>query len=146
MKLLKRLTSFVPAAALALALSACATGATFSDMQSKIPPLGADNGRIYIYRTALIGAAIQPSVKVNGETVGDAVPDGFLYVDRPAGDYKISTSTEVERDLSLSLAPGQTRYVRLAMSMGFFAGHVSPELVDDAEGQRDISALHYAGK
>lgn len=146
MRLPKYLLNLVLVCGVALALSACASGPSFMEMQSKIPPLAPGQGRIFIYRTALLGAAIQPSVTVNGEAVGHAVPGGFFYVDRAPGDYKISASTEVERDLSLQLAAGQTRYVRLAMSMGFVAGHVSPELVEDAEGQKDVSGLNYAGK
>jgi hypothetical protein len=130
----------------ALAVSGCASGPKYADMQPNIQAPSGENGRIYVYRTSVFGAAIQPSVKINGEVVGDAVPDGFFYVDRPPGNYKITTTTEVERDLSLALEPGQTRYVRLAISMGFFAGHVSPELVDSTEGQKDISTLHYTGK
>lgn len=131
---------------LALSMAACASGPTFSEMSGKIPTLDGGNGRIYVYRTTALGAALQPSVKVNGEVVGDAVPRGFFYVDRPAGSYKITTSTEVERNLSLTLDSGQTRYVRLGISIGFLVGHVYPELVDDAEGQKDIADLHYTGK
>ena len=131
---------------LGLLVAGCASGPTLSEMSASIPPVGASDGRFYIYRTTGAAAAIQPSVKVNDEVVGDAVPRGFFYVDRPAGSYKISTSTEVERTLSLTLEPGQVRYVRLGISMGFFVGHVYPELVDDAEGKDDIASLHYTGK
>ena len=103
-------------------------------------------GRIYIYRTSILGAAIQPDVKVNGDVVGSAVPNGFFYVDLKPGNHEIVTSTEVDRKLSLSLEKGETRYVRLNISMGFFVGHVYPELVDPEEGRKEIQDLHYTGK
>lgn len=127
-------------------LAGCATsGATYTELQPKLMPPAEGQGRIYIYRTIVLGAAVQPSVKVNGTVVGSAVPQGFVYVDRPAGNYTISTETEVERTLSLTLAPGQVRYVRLNISIGFFVGHVYPELVDDAEGKADIAGCHLTG-
>jgi len=146
MNIPKRIANLAAFCVLCLMLAACAGGPRFSEMSGNIPNLGADNGRIYIYRTTVLGAAIQPDVRVNGVVVGSAAPQGFFYVDRPPGNYKISTSTEVDRDLSLTLESGQTRYVRLGISMGFFVGHVYPELVDDAEGKQDISTLHYTGK
>ena len=124
-------------------LAGCATsGQTYSQLQTNLTPPAEGQGRIFIYRTIVLGAAVQPSVKVNDAVVGSAVPRGFFYVDRPAGDYTISTATEVTRTLSLTLAPGQVRYVRLNIGMGFFVGHVWPELVEDAEGQKDIADCH----
>lgn len=128
-----------------LLLAACATGKNFSEMAQAIPAVPPDKGRIYIYRTAVLGMAVQPSVKVNDEVVGSAVPRGFFYVDRPPSDYRISTATEVERTLSLTLEPGQVRYVRLAIAMGFFVGHVFPELVEDSTGQAEIADCRYTG-
>lgn len=129
-----------------LLLAACASGPQFSQMQDNMPALSAGNGRIFVYRSTILGAAIQPSVKINGEVVGSAVPQGFFYVDRTPGDYEISTITEVTRTLSLRLDAGQARYVRLDISMGFFVGHVYPELVEDAVGLAEIKTLHYIGK
>lgn len=121
--------------------SGCATsGKTFTEAQGGLPPIATGQGRIFLYRTSVLGAAVQPSVKVNDAVVGSAVPRGFFFVDRPAGDYKISTSTEVERTLSLTLVPGQVRYVRLNIGMGFFVGHVWPELVEDTEGLSEIGS------
>ena len=127
-------------------LAGCATsGTTYADLQQKLGPPAAGQGRIFIYRTAVIGMAVQPSVKLNDVVVGSAVPLGFMYVDRPAGDYTISAATEVTRTLSLTLAPGQIRYVRLGISFGFFVGHVYPELVDSTEGAADIANCHLVG-
>ncbi|HVM81812.1 MAG TPA: DUF2846 domain-containing protein [Stellaceae bacterium] len=124
-------------------LAACASGPKFSEVQEKLAARPADSGRIYVYRTAIIGAAVQPAVKLNGEVIGSAVPQGFFYVDRPAGTYEVSTATEVTRNLSLTLEPGQTRYVRLGISIGFVVGHVYPELVDDTVGSAEIQQCHY---
>lgn len=143
---MKALPQLFALAALALAMTGCATsGPRFSELKSSTPPLAADQGRIYVYRTAVMGAAVQPSVQVNGEKVGSAVPKGFFYLDRPPGNYEITTTTEVKRSLSLTLDPGQTRFVRLGISMGFFIGHVFPELVDNGSGEREIEKCHFTG-
>ncbi len=88
---------------------------------------------------------MQPKVQLNGEPVGKAVPKGFFYIDRPAGNYTISASTEAERSLSLNLAAGEEKYVRLEMKMGVFAGHVKPVLVDTSEGMEELKKTKYIG-
>ena len=92
-----------------------------------------------------MGAAVRPKVKINGEVVGEAISHGFFFIDRDPGEYTIMTSTEVDRSLSLSLDAGQTRYVRLSISIGFFVGHVYPELVDTSVGEEEIKELSYTG-
>jgi hypothetical protein len=127
-------------------LVACATsGPKFSEMAGTMTALKPDMGRIYFYRTALLGAAVQPDVRLNGEVVGKAVPNGFFYVDAPPGNYQVATETEVERKLTFTLDPGQARYVRLNISMGFMVGRVYGELIDEAKGQEEIADLRYTG-
>jgi hypothetical protein len=128
-----------------LFLACASSGAKYVELNPTIPTKP-DTGRIFIYRTILLGAAVQPAVKINGEVVGSAVPNGFFYVDRPPGNYEIMTSTEVDRKLSLTLDKSETRFVRLNISMGFFAGHVYPELVDSASGENEIQDCRYTGK
>ena len=127
-------------------VAGCASGPKFSEVSSSISEVMPDKGRIYFYRTAVVGAAVQPAVRLNDEVVGKAVPNGFFYVDRNPGDYKITTSTEVERHLSLILDEGQTRYVRFNISMGFFVGHVYPELVENEIGKNEIKKCSYIGQ
>jgi Protein of unknown function (DUF2846) len=136
----------VMAVVTSLLLSACATSTPkYSEMAASMGAAKSDMGRIYFYRTVLLGFAVQPEVRLNGEVVGRAVPNGFFYVDRPAGNYEVATSTEVERKLTFTLDAGQVRYVRLNISMGFFAGHVYGELVDEAKGQSEIADVRYTG-
>jgi hypothetical protein len=133
--------------AMTLIVAGCATsGPKYLEMVPNMTKLSPDMGRIYIYRTTVLGAAIQPDVKVNGEVVGSAVPNGFFYVDRSSGTYEIMTSTEVDRRLTLTLDKGEARFVRLNISMGFFVGHVYPELVEPLKGEKEIEDCRYIGK
>ena len=134
---------FLFAAVLALAITGCASGPRFSAMHSSEAPIPPGDGRVYIYRPSAFGAAVQPHVMLNGEAVCRAVPHGYIYVDRPAGHYEIVTTTEVKRTLNFSLAPGQVRYVRLDISMGFAVGRVAAELMDDQLGAKQIRGCHF---
>ena len=128
-------------------LIGCATsGPKFIEMKNAISNISPDTGRIYLYRPSFLGAAIRPNVKLNGDVIGEAVSWGFFYVDRKPGNYEIVTSTEVDRKLSLTLDKGQTRYVRLNIGLGFFVGHVYPELVETAVGEKEIQGCRYIGE
>ena len=129
-----------------LFLGGCATkGPSFSEMAPSISEVSANTGRIYFYRTTVFGAALQPEVKINNEVVGKATARGFFYADKEPGNYEITTSTEVKRKLSLILEEGQSRFVRFGVSMGFFVGHVYPELVSPEEGKLEIQNCKYTG-
>ena len=126
-------------------LAACASGPSYSEVKSSIPSLASDKGRIYFYRSnSMVGAAIQPNITLNGVVVGDSEPGGFFYVDRPADKYEAVCGTEVDRKASFMLDAGQERYIKTTISMGMMVGHVTPELVDPAEGTAAIQELHYA--
>jgi hypothetical protein len=145
--MMKSLKKVIFALTVSLLLAGCATsGLKYSEFKPTVSNVNPDDARIYIYRTTVLGAAVQPEVKLNGEVVGRAVPRGFFYVDRKPGGYEITTTTEVERKLSLTLDKGQTRYVRLNISIGFFAGHVYPELIENDVAQKEIQDCRYTGE
>ncbi len=136
-------------AAMALALlSACASGPKFSEVEKTFPQVAANQGRIWFYRSGtMFGAGIQPDVVLNVVKVGDSVPGGFFYVDRPAGNYEVLLSTEVERKVTFTLAPRQERYIRMTVGLGVIVYRVYPELVDPAEGRKEIvDASHIGSK
>jgi hypothetical protein len=143
---MKRSARFAVMILLIVALTACAKGAKFSEVNPNLASENPDWGRIFFYRPSSFGAALQPDVMLNGEKVGQAISWGFFYVDRPAGNYECVTSTEVKRKVSFILEPGQTRYVRFSVSFGFFVGHVYGELVEDSVGLKEIKECKYIGQ
>ncbi len=137
---------FIFTCILALLTFGCATtGPTYSDMKGTLENLNVEMSRIYIYRVTTLAAALQPAIYVNEENVGNSVPQGFIYLDRPPGNYVIKTSTEVKRTLSVNLDSGETCFVRLNASFGFFVGHIYPELVEKNVGESEIKKCHYLG-
>jgi hypothetical protein len=128
-------------------LSACASGPKMSEVQSSIPALKQDEGRVYFYRSgSMVGAAIQPNIVLNGEVIGVSKPGGFFFVDRAPGAMQVSTSTEVEKKLSFTLNAGEVRYVKTVIGFGIVAGRAYPELVDKAVGEKEIQDASYTGK
>jgi len=124
----------------------CASGPKYSAVASSFANLPSDQGRIFVYRASAMGAAVQPEIKMNGQVIGKAVPLGFFYVDRAPGNHEVVTSTEVDRKLTFTLESGQVRYVRLGISMGFFVGHIYPELVDADVALSELEDCSYIGQ
>jgi hypothetical protein len=136
---MKKVFQIVLTMVLCLAMTGCASGTKFVDAKASIPELKPESGRFYFYRSgSMVGAAMQPDVYLNDKVIGKAVPGGFFFVDMTPGSYQIRTSTEVKRTLSITLDPGQTRYVRFDVSMGFVVGHVSPILIDTQIAEKEI--------
>jgi hypothetical protein len=128
-------------------LAACASGPKLAEMKSSIPEVKPTEGRVYFYRAgSMMGAAIQPNILVNGKVVGESKPGGFFFVDLAPGAVEVSTSTEVEKKLTFTLDPAQTRYVRTVIGFGLLVGRVYPELVDTAEGAKALADTSYIGK
>jgi Protein of unknown function (DUF2846) len=128
-------------------LVACATGPTLTEISRKIPPISANESRVWFYRDASpVGSALQPTIYLNGKPIGQSVPGGFFFVDTAPGSCVVSTSTEVERHLTFVASAGGQSYVKTSIAFGVLVGHVYPELVDPKVGQRAIGSLHFTGK
>lgn len=146
MKIANRLVMVLFLLALLLTSLGCAGGVSYSDYVNQIPALETQQSRLYIYRTSVLGAAIQPEIRVDDVVVGKAVAQGFIFTDVKPGDHQVRCSTEVKRSLSLTTKPGQTRYVRLDVSMGFLVGHISPKLVDEVTALEELTKCKYLEK
>lgn len=109
------------AASAALLLSGCA-GPRYADVASKIPTLDPQHGRIYFYQLASAAgaAATEPAIMVDGRKVGRSKPARFFFVDRPAGTVALAFADRAgpNEALSVPLAAGQTRYVRVDIEGG----------------------------
>lgn len=142
-----KLHRLVVVVATALLLSACASGPKMAEVKDAIPVLAADKGRVYFYRSnSMLGAAIQPSIVMNGTVVGESKPGGFFFVDQTPGSVEVATTTEVEKKLTFALEPQQVRYVRTSVGFGLMVGRVYPELVDAETAVKEIEDTSYIGQ
>jgi hypothetical protein len=128
-------------------LAGCATGGIkHAEMKVSMQALKSDEGRIYFYRNAsMLGAAIQPDIKLNDATVGSSVPGGFFFIDRPAGNYEAHATTEVERKLTFTLTTGETKYIRTSPSFGVLVGRINFDLVNAPDAEAELASLSYTG-
>jgi hypothetical protein len=127
-------------------LAGCASGPKFSEVSSSIPSIPAAEGRIYFFRSSsMMGAALQPDVRLNGEVVGTSKPGGFFYVDRPAGSYTAAASTDKDKAATFTLAVGETKYLRTSPTFGVLVGGIAVELADPQKAQAEIQTLSLTG-
>ena len=127
-------------------VSGCASGPKHDEIASSIPSLKPGQARIYFFRSSTFGAAVQPEIRLNGQVVGQSQPNGFFFVDRPAGSFLASASTETEKTLSFTAQPGETKYVRSSISLGLLVGRAVLELETPEKAKADISSLSFTGQ
>ncbi|MDM0046970.1 hypothetical protein QTH91_20935 [Variovorax dokdonensis] len=142
---MKRWHLWLATALLAL-LTGCASGPRYSDVYQNIPPPAEDQGRILFYRSSVLGAAVQPDLRLDGNVVGSFSPRGFFYVDRPLGRYTAQARTEVEARLDIDVIPQRTSYVEMSIGIGFLVGQPRLKLRTPVEALPELNDLAYIGK
>jgi len=123
-------------------LFGCATGPTYTSVQSQVPAVAAGKGRVFFYRAnQWVGSAIQPGILVDGQRVGTAVPNGYFFVDLPPGMHIISCERQTA---TINLLAGQSRYVSLEpFDSGDILWNVRPILIAPAQGSQEILKRSY---
>ena len=129
-----------------LSIFGCASDPTFDEYARNMPPVPADDGRIYIYRITTVGDVIRPSVRIDGEPVARAIPNGFFYVDLPAGEYEISAARNTENVLPVRLETGDEKYVRLNVTIGIASWQFTPMLVSADVANKEMKNTAYTGE
>src|SRR3982751_832209 len=126
-------------------VAACATGPKFETVANNLAATPQDKARIFFYRATSLGAAIQPDIRLNGKVVGKAEPHGVFFVDVDPGNMEVVSGSEVEKKLTFQVAPGDRRYVRMAVGFGVVVWRVIPELVDEAAAKKERARRGYTG-
>lgn len=134
--------------AFSLAIGATASGADAAPKGDAVAgiPLAPDAGRIVFYRppagiTQILWSGLKPAINLNGQAVGKSEPGHGFYVDRPAGNYEVSVTTDEERTIDFRLNAGQTRYVRTVLTPGDPRPLIAPELVEPEAAQKEAAKL-----
>lgn len=130
----------------ALLVGCAASGMKYEQAAAGMPTLKSGEGRIYFLRSSsMVGAAIQPDIRLNGQVVGTSKPGGFFYVDRPAGNFTASTTTETEKAATFVLQPGEIKYLRTSPSIGLLVGRIVVELDAPEKAKAELPSLSYTG-
>ena len=132
------------ASLLALGLAGCASGPGYAEYRRTLPPPPEGQTRVWFYRPSMLGAAVQPAVKLDGRSVGSAVPRGFFHVETEPGTHEVSITTEWTHKAQINPTTNSETYVRLNMALGFMVGHVVPVEVTPEKAARDLGSLRHA--
>ncbi len=128
-------------------LQGCAaTGPKGAEMASALGSVPPGFGRIVFYRSdSIVGAAVQPEIRLDGQVVGQSKPGGFFYVDAAPGKHTASASTEAASSVDVQVVAGQTHYVRSAIGMGLLVGRVVLSVEGMFTARGELSNLSYTG-
>lgn len=138
----------LPALALAAGvLAGCASGPKYSEIASSIRPIPAQMARVYFFRSSsMMGAALQPDLRVDGQVVGSSKPGGFFYVDEPSGSHVASVGNDTDKAIAFALDAGETKYLRTSPSFGLLVGGVVLQLEEPKTAKAEIQTLSLSGR
>jgi hypothetical protein len=127
--------------------SASFADATTTDAESTLPPLQPDHGRICFFRMGSFtpDALVRPEIRVNGKVVGSASAGGYFLVDLPPGVYSAVATWNIDRPLSVYVAPGRTSYVQVEFRFPILTGRVVLNEASQRTAINMISTLDYKG-
>lgn len=130
----------------ALLLGACATGKTISETPAAQLALSPSKARIAIYRTAVIGFAVQPAVNVDGRPTGNCTPNSVFYVDVKPGKHEVSARTEVTEAITVRARANRVTYVECSIGIGILVGRPKLIEVTKTQAQYKIRDMAFGGK
>jgi hypothetical protein len=130
------------------------TGAILADVAAQIPAMPSDRARFFFYRDYEPYESLgRPYVTLNGEVAGISEPGGVFYRDLQPGTYLVAVRSNTlypDQDKTVTAAPGQTVYVKVASIKGYNSGDSIYEpdtfavvLVDPPDGRRDVASKRY---
>lgn len=116
------------------------------ELETGASTIPANKGRVVVYRTGIMGTAIQPIISVDGVERGKCQPNGAFTVDVAPGQRLVSASTEIQRETVVTVAEGQTSYVRCSIGFGVLIGQPHLEVVPADVGKQESAPLALIGR
>lgn len=130
--------------AAALGVAGCATPSSQPPLDLEVelssPPAG--EGRIVFYRNAVpFLVAVEPEIIVNGQKVGTAAFERYVYRDARPGRYEVFLTSDKDNPVYFTLRAGETRYVKAVFTIGITGTKLTASLIEEAEGRADLESL-----
>ncbi len=134
----------------ALILSGCASvpmgDATRSAELKKFTP-SPTSGQIYVCRDSrFFGAAVTPTVELNGKPVARLGRSKFFFAELPPGDHTVVIKTlEHDSKFPFTVTAGQQIYFTTWISFGVIAGRGIIDTLSADEGKKCVSESALVG-
>lgn len=89
----------------------------------------AESGKIIMYRPgSIVGSAVGCPIRHEGKEIVELGRNKYAEWAVPAGRYVLMNKTS---SLEVSVAPGETRYVRCTIKAGFMSGRADLQISDE---------------
>jgi|GEM_PF-2084584 hypothetical protein len=134
----------------ALALAACQSvplGDPGRSAELKKFVANPNAGQIYVCRDdRFFGAAISPTVELNGKPVARLGRSNYFFAELPPGDHTVVMKTlEHDSKLPFKIAAGQQIYFQTWISFGIIAGRAIIDTYSTEDGKKCVTASDLAG-
>lgn len=131
-------------------LSGCASGPMGGE--SLTNNVKSSTARLVIYRSSVVGFAVQPDYVVDGRVVAGSQPAGFVACDLSPGRHEIAVANlpltanlfgHGSEKMSVDLRAGSTSYLSAEPQMGIVTpGQITLVQVTENQGRADVASLH----
>jgi hypothetical protein len=136
------------ALAAALVCAGCASGGP-PGSQVLTSSLAPNKSRIVIYRTSPLGFALQPAYQIDGKSVGNSQPSGFVACTVSPGKHEVRIANAARGQafgggtdiMTVTAATGRTTYLLATPQMGLVLGEVHLTEVTESQGKTDTASL-----
>ncbi|MES2207563.1 MAG: DUF2846 domain-containing protein [Pseudomonadota bacterium] len=103
--------------------------------------------RLYFYRSpGLFGAALQPSIHLDGKKIGQSKPGELFFVDTFAGSHEVivrnTLGNDPDKKLTFALGDHDTKYIKTLVGTGSSMGYIVPEAISASAAQKELSTLN----
>jgi len=143
---LKTVASVIAISLLAGCASVSMESKEKSEAAKKFAAPSPGNAGLYVYRSGSFGAALKRTIWVDDKCLGQSAPNVFFYTEvKGDTEHKVSTESEFSpNDLMVKVTAGTNYFVRQFIKMGLVVGGSGVELVDEAQGKKDVAGLEMA--
>jgi len=102
-----------------------------------------DTGLVYVFRPAMLGAAVKTWTFADGELIGLSKAKGYYFASVPAGRRVIWSKAENTSALEVEIEGGQTYYFKTAIKMGFGKARVKLVQLTAEEAEKLFTKCAY---
>ncbi|MDP2332106.1 MAG: hypothetical protein Q8M19_15570 [Reyranella sp.] len=100
-----------------------------------------DRGSLYVYRQGPMGAPVAIAVTLAGQPETPLAPDTFVWLEPAPGAIDVRCAgTDGGADTSVTVGPGETRFVEVAFRPGLMGSRCAVTEVAEAEGRAAVLA------